>query len=221
MSLSSVLLPLVLLGAAVAQTSTAAPPQMAAPATNLNMVLSQVEQVAQTTNLDLARLRIEKWKTDSGVKQQMQANSESIQRNLSSALPGMVSQARANPESYAASFKLYRTLATLYDVFLPLSQASEMFAPKSEAQSLSGDLANLDQVRRALGDHLERMGMMHDAELARLRSQVRTQVVAGPKIPKRVVVDDDEPPRKPARKKKPAAKPPAATPPAGQESVPK
>jgi hypothetical protein len=45
-------------------------------------MLSQLEQASQATQLDLAKLRIEKWKVDSGSKRQTQGNVESVQRNL-------------------------------------------------------------------------------------------------------------------------------------------
>ena len=43
---------------------------------------------------------------------------ESIQRNLQSALPEMISQLSNSPENLAASFKLYRNLDALYYVEL-------------------------------------------------------------------------------------------------------
>ena len=58
----------------------------------LNRLLSQLEQASQAAQVDLAKLRIEKWKTDSGSKRQTQGNVESIQRNLQTALPEMIAE---------------------------------------------------------------------------------------------------------------------------------
>jgi hypothetical protein len=189
-------------------TRTAAPPPAAFPlGPNLSALLSQTQQAAQTAALDLARLRIEKWKTDSGTKRQMQQNSDSLQRNLTAALPGMLADARSNPESFTAAFKLYRNLEALYGVFLPLTQAAQMFAPNNEAQTLVADLEQLDSNRRSVANYLERLAAVRDSELLRLRNQLNV-LTATQARPKKIVVDDE--PKKP-RKKKPA-KPSAATP---------
>ena len=55
----------------------------------LNGMLSQLEQASQSAQLDLAKLRIDKWKVDSGSKRQTQSNVDSVQRNLQGALPEM------------------------------------------------------------------------------------------------------------------------------------
>src|ERR1035437_9636233 len=107
------ILPTFLSEAAVAQAgsttqSSASSPVSYSSASQLNQLLTQVEQTSQATQLDLAKMRIEKWKTDSNTKRQTQANVESIQRNLQTALPDLVGQLRSSPENMAFSFKLYR-----------------------------------------------------------------------------------------------------------------
>jgi hypothetical protein len=167
--------------------------------------LGQLEQAAQAANLDVAKLRIEKWKADSAVKKQAQENADSIQRNLSAALPGMVQQVRANPQSLAAAFKLYRNLNVLYEVLSNVAESAGAFGQKSEFQALASDAQNLDAVRRTFSDRLQTMAANHDAEVVRLRAQV-AQAQAAPVAPKRIIVDDESP-KKPARKKKAAPKP--------------
>ena len=79
--------------AATAQVATSPAPAASAPpvpyasVSQLNLLLSQLEQMAQATQLDLAKLRIDKWKTDSGTKRGTEADVESLQRNLQMALP--------------------------------------------------------------------------------------------------------------------------------------
>src|ERR1035438_1481355 len=58
-----------------------------ASVTQLNGLLAQLETAAKTTQADLAKLRIERWKTDSSTKKQMVGDVESVQRNLQNALP--------------------------------------------------------------------------------------------------------------------------------------
>src|SRR4051794_18458191 len=79
--------------------STSAPPPVSYSSVNqLNSVLSRVEEAAKITVADLGKLKIDKWKVDSGHRRQMQSDAQSIQRNLQSALPEIMNQLRASPE---------------------------------------------------------------------------------------------------------------------------
>jgi len=182
--------------------SAPSPPVSYSSITQLNQLLSQLEQTSQQTQLDLAKLRVEKWKTDSNNKRQMQANVESIERNLQSALPEMISQLRMSPENLTATFRVYRNLTALYDVFAAVAESAGAFGTKDEFQALENDLTMLERSRRAFADRMETLAGAKEAELARLRAAVQTgQGGTNSQQPKKVVVDDNEPPKKPARKK--------------------
>lgn len=195
------------------------PPVPYASVNELNGIVEQVKQTAQNMQADLDKTRIDRWKTDSSTKRQTQANVESIQRNLQSALPGMISQLSNSPEDLAASFKLYRNLDALYDVFGSVVESAGAFGSKDEFQSLSNDMTGLETARRSLGGRLQKLASAKEDELGRLRMQIKTLQAAPPPPPKKIVVDDTEPPKKPVAKKKPKpatappAKPPASTPP--------
>src|SRR5438034_654880 len=130
MNKKSILIPrclllMLLLAPAMAQNQSAAsPPVSYSSISQLNLLLSQLEQASQQTQLDLAKLRVEKWKTDSDNKRQMQANVESIERNLQSALPEMIGQSRMSPENLTATFRVYRNLTALYDVFAAVAESA-------------------------------------------------------------------------------------------------
>jgi DNA repair exonuclease SbcCD ATPase subunit len=174
----------------------------------LNGLLDQLKQTSQTLQVDLAKVRIDRWKTDSGTKKQVQSNVESIQRNLQSALPEMITQLNNSPEDLAASFKLYRNLDALYNVFGTVMGYAEGLGSKDEVQSLNNDMSGLESARRSFGERMQRLALSKEEELSRLRTQVRTlQAAVAAAPPKKVVVDDTEPPKKPAPKKKPATKP--------------
>jgi len=182
----------------------------------LNGMLSQLEQASQATQLDLAKLRIEKWKVDSESKRQTQGNVESVQRNLQAALPEMITELRASPENLAATFKLYRNLDALYNVFGSVAESTGAFGSKDEFQALENDLSAFEKARRAFADRMESLAGAKEAEVARFRVALQSaQASISAEPPKKVVVDDVAPPKKPA-KKKTAAKPattPGATPP--------
>jgi len=180
-----------------------------ASVSELNGIIGQLEQASEATQADLAKLRVEKWKTDSGTKKQTLGNVDSIRRNLQGALPEIVSQLRNSPEDLSASFKIYRNLDALYDVLGTVTESAGAFGSKDEFQSLSNDLTALERSRHSFATRMENLTVSKEAELTQLRSQVKTLQAAGPPPPpKKIVVDDNEP-KKPAPKKKTVPKPPA------------
>ena len=208
--------------AASAQTPTNDRPSPVAYASvsELNSILAQVRDAAQSIDGDLAKTRVDRWKADAATKRDAQANVESIRRNVQSALPEIITQLNNTPEDLAASFKLYRNLDALYDVFGPVAESAGAFGSKDEYQNLSNDLNALQSARHALGDRMQNLAAAKETELTRLRNQVRTlQAATPPEPPKKVVVDDTEPPKKPVKKKsaKPAAPAPA---PANPQNAP-
>ncbi len=207
-----VLAVLVLAISATAQTSYPPPPpgrgtapaaSAAAPATgaaNVNQLLAQIDQTTAAVNGSLSKLRIDKWKTDSQQKSQYQSNAESISRNISEALPGIAGAVRTTPASVGATFKLYRNISALYDVFAALTEAAGAFGPKEDYQALAQELQQVDSLRHALGDRVNELALSSDAEVARLRTQLQQAQAAIP--PKKIVVDNGDESPKTKKKKK-------------------
>lgn len=179
-----------------------------ASVTQLNGLLAQLETSSKNTQADLVKLRIEHWKADNAYKRQALGNVDSIQRNLQGALPEMIAQLRAAPEDLPATFKLYRNLDALYDVMGSVVEGAGAFGSKDDLQSLSNDLDGFEGTRKQLAQRMETISAAKEAEIVRLREDLKTAQAAVPAVPaKKIVVDDNEPPKKPAVKKKPAAKP--------------
>jgi hypothetical protein len=167
--------------------------------------LDRLQAAAWQGNLDIAHMRIEKWKADAASKQQAQANADSLQRNLTSALPGLIDSFRAAPQDLNAGFKLYRNLNALYDVFASFAESAGAFGPRSDYEALAQPLNVIDSVRHDLGDDLERLTSSTQSELTQLRTQVRSlQQASAAAPPKKVVVDDTEPEKKKTAHKKKA-----------------
>jgi hypothetical protein len=153
----------------------------------LNMMLSELEQGSQTTQADLSKMRIDKWKTDSNTKRQEQANMESI---------------RTSPENLNLTFKLYRNLDALYDVFSSLVESTGAFGSKDDFQSLGNDLNMFEKSRRSFADRMDSLSGAKEAELNQLRTQIHNlEAAAPPPAAKKVIVDDTETPKKPSKKK--------------------
>lgn len=194
---------------------SSAPPVPAAPVpyasvSELNLLLSDLQQASQATQGDLSRLRIEKWKTDANTKRGSAADVDSIQRNLQNALPELIDQLKGSPENLTATFKLYRNLDALYDVFGSVVESAGAFGSRDDFQALQNDIDALQRSRRAVADRMQTLSEGKESEIAHLRTQVQTLQAAqvAPEPPaKKVVVDDNAPPAKKTAKKKPVPKP--------------
>lgn len=191
-----------------------------ASVTQLNGLLSQIEDTSKNTQADLGRLRIEKWKASGSDKKEVLGYVESIQRNLQGALPEIIARLRNAPEDLPASFKLYRNLDALYDVLGRVADAAAAVGPKDDSQSLANDLSGFEGTRKQLGERIENLSSSKEQELTRLRTQLKTLQAAQVEAaapPKKIVVDDTEPPKKPAatKKKTTSKKPADGTKPAG------
>jgi len=120
-----------LAGLSLAQAPASAQAVSYTSITELNQLIANLQQASQAAQLDLARLRIDKWKADSGTKHQTQGDTESVNRNLQNALPGMLADLKNSPENLALTFKVYRNLDALYDVFSSLVESTGAFGGKS------------------------------------------------------------------------------------------
>ena len=208
-----------------------ATPVSYASVTELNGILGQLEATSKSTQEDLTKLRIERWKTDNSYKKQTLANIDSIQRNLEGALPQIIGQLRSAPESMPATFKLYRNLDALYDVLGSVVESAGAFGSKDDLQTLGNDLTGFEDTRKQMARRMENLSSAKEAEIVQLRADLKTAQAAIPTTPpKKTVVDDSESAKKPVVKKKPAPKPATGTtttttttpakPPAGQAQNP-
>ena len=190
----TLLLVVLLLSSAAAQTRAGASPSPAAtPDAELASLLQQINSTSQVATEDIQQLRIDKWKTDRSSKEQSEARAEALVRNMTHALPTIITEAQAAPASIAATFKLYRNVDALHDVLASLAESAGAFGKQEEFEALARHVTALDTIRRTLGDRLERMAAARDSELARLRSGSASASGPGAKGPRRIVVDDETP----------------------------
>lgn len=175
--------------------------------------LGRLQTVASQAAIQIGQLHIEKWRTSSAGRSAAQSNADSVQRNLTSALPGLIAAVRVAPEDVNAGFKLYRNLNALYDVFGTLTEATRVFGQKSDCEVLAQQLQVLSSTRRQLGEWLEQLTASTQIQLKQMRLQIKAQqeqlAAAAAAQPKQVVVAQTDPPKKAAPKKKSVAKKPA------------
>jgi len=213
------------------QAAPASAPVPYSSVSQVNLLLSTVEETSQPLQRDLAALRIEKWKTDGNTKRGSQADMASIQRNLQEALPAMVADLRSSPDSLPATFKLYRNLDALYDVLVSLAESAGAFGSRDEYQALQNDVSSIEGARRMFADRMDALANSKETELTGLRNELQKLRAAeeAPHPVQKVVVDDADPAAPPVKKKSahkarkpapttanpptPTSQPPASTPP--------
>ena len=116
----------------------------------MNTLLSQLEQPRRPrSSIWPSCVSISGRRTES--QEAATSNSESIQRNLQTALPTIISDLRNSPDSLTASFKLYRNLDALYDVFSSVAETTGAFGSKDEYQALGNDVSAIEERTPFLG----------------------------------------------------------------------
>jgi len=173
---------------------SATSPEMTSDLVAYAQMLSQLQQVSQQTAADLGRMKVDRWKADASVKQQCQTNANSLQRNLTAALPEMIQKTKAAPQELAPSFKLYRNLNAVYDVLSATAESAGAFGPKEKYDPLVNDAGAIEQLRRSLADRLDWLSGIKDGQLIQLRQQLVAAQQAKPKV--------EAPATTPATKKK-------------------
>ena len=185
-------------------------------------LLTKIEQATQALNADIGKLRIDKWKVDSGARQQATENAASIQRNITAALPELINGVRNSPQSLATNFKLYRNLNALYDAIAGLGESVGAFGRRDEYDVIAKHVAALDNARRSYADFVQQMSASADSRIAADQEAfARAAAAAAQAPPKKIVVDDDDQPPPPTKKKKTTTKKAPATSTSNSTSTPK
>jgi len=170
---------------AVAQSS----PPPAPPAAFSGAVRPALSQVAQTLN----GIDVHRWKAPNSVRDAVDEDVASIQRDLSGTLAGLLQQSDAAPGSVPAAFAVYRNVDALYDTLLRVVETAELAAPDPDATSLQTALKSLEDARANLGDAILSGSETQQAELNRLRAAIQAAAAAQRAAPVRVrttVIDD-------------------------------
>lgn len=195
--------------------ATQGPPNAQQVKPDLNLILEQLQKAVIATNGDLGKLRIEKWKTDGDQKAQLQKMADSLQRNITHAMPGLIADVQNSRGSMSSTFKLYHNLTIVYEYLTSLTDAAGVLGKREEYEPLANDAAALDSSRQNLSNYIEQAA-------SALESRKRTpppppeepvpppvvgnghnRVVVLPNGVRRIIVDDapSGKPAKPVKKK--------------------
>jgi hypothetical protein len=136
------------------------------PSETLRPALEVVRQAIAGTNVD-------RWRGSSAVRDEAEANLQSIQRDVQTTLPTLLAAADAAPNSAAKTLPAYRNVEALYDVLLRLEAAGQLAAPREQASALQQAVNQLNDGRRALGDQLQQDAEGQEGQVVRLQAALK------------------------------------------------
>jgi hypothetical protein len=155
----------------------------------LNAIVLQVQQATSSASINIGKLRIEKWKTDSGQKQQLQQIADSLQKNIANAMPGLINDVSGSKGSALTSFKLYHNLNVLYEFLSGLADAAGSLGKREEYEPLATDAAAIDTARQNLSTYIEQtVGKLESANRALAGTNPAQSHQPGTVVPGRKVV---------------------------------
>jgi hypothetical protein len=214
-SLPAVVILLLLTPFAIAQNSQAAPSQpqttAAQPQTlppGLEPILARIQKAAEASKADLTGLHIEKWKIDRQQKAELTKIADSLQRNLTSAVPDLIKDVRSSNGSVSTTFKLYHNLNVVYEYMNYLADSASVLSKDDDSYPLSREAGTLDTARQDLSNFVEQAATnLEDKLRLALAPRPAPQELA----PKKVVVDDSTS-KKSATSRKKKTSPPSPQP---------
>ena len=200
LALLSLLLSLLLAGGRLAQAADMPAPF---PEANLRPALANVQTA-------LATINIAHWKVSGDIRANSQQDLASMQRDLTTTLPALMSQAEAaaanGPAALSPTFAVFRNIDALYDVLLRVTETAALTGSSTDANVLEAARADLEDGRGKLGAWLLQAIGAQDAQVVHPVPAAAHAAAAAPSVPNKIVVEDGPEVPKP-RKKKAAATP--------------
>ena len=195
-------------GAPAAAAQAAAPAAGTAPApAPAGFAMANLRPALANVQTAIGNLNIGHWKASAATRSATQQDVASMQRDLTTTLPGLFTQAEASgPAVLSPSFAVFRNLDALYDVLLRVTETAALAGSEADAANLEDARAGLEDGRGKLGAWLLQSIGAQDAQIARLQTSATHPAAAAP-APTKIVVDDG-----PADTPKPHKKKPAPTP---------
>lgn len=141
------------------------------PSTLLQPALDSVAKAGSAVDLN-------RWKGPGGMRADVDANLASLQKDLESTLPPLLTAADAAPASASAALPVLLNLDALYSVLLRVTIASRTGAPRDQNESLEKSATLLDSARRDLGQAILASTIAQEKRTAELQATVQQQAAA-------------------------------------------
>jgi hypothetical protein len=187
------------------------------PAASATLPSSVLRPALASLQQALSIARPEKWKAAPAITAESASDIASIQRDLASTLPPLLTAADDSPASVSQLLPTYRNVEALYDVLVRVTQTSVLAAPPQQSAAFQQATQSLQQARRDFGDLLDSAAQAQDRRFHDVQARLSSLQSAPPPPPAPVC-----PPPPPVKKAKPRAKTTAkpAPPPAAPTTSP-
>lgn len=153
------------------QQAASAAPATQAPSSLVRPALDSVARAGSAVDLN-------RWKGPNATREGVDANLASIQKDLETTLPPLLTAADAAPNAASASLPVLLNLDALYSVLLRVSVAAHTGAPRDEAAAIDQATTLLDSARRDLGDAVLRSAKAAEQQVTELQTTVHQQEAA-------------------------------------------
>lgn len=192
------------LGLALCCTALCCPAQQQADAPPSQKPSSLLRPALESVGRAGSAVDLNHWKGSNAVRDEVDSNLASMQKDLETTLPPLLTAADASPDSAAASLPVLLNLDALYSVLLRITIASRSGAPRDESTALEQSARLLDSARIDLGTAILAAAKAQEKQNAELQAAVqqRTATPAPVVQPAASATTAAKP-----RKKKAAAKP--------------
>ena len=97
------------------------------------MLLNALQPLLAQVNQSVSAIDVHRWKAPNDVRDTTASDVQSIQRDLTSTLPDLLSQAQASTGAVAPAFAVFRNIDALYDVLLRITETATLAGSQSEA----------------------------------------------------------------------------------------
>lgn len=141
-------------------------------------VSGMVQPNINTLSQMMGQLRIDKWKLSNESREQMNSYIASINKDLNTTLPNLLSE---TDQSHGAADKVLavsRNVDALYDVLLRVAATGEVASPGQQAQVLEQQVIALRDTRQALDDRIQKGVQAQVRTIANLQQQLATAKAA-------------------------------------------
>ncbi len=139
-----------------------------APSSLLQPALASVASAGSSVDLN-------RWKGSSTVRNEVDANLLSMQKDLQTTLPPLLTAADTAPASVTASLPVLLNLDALYSVLLRVTIAAHGAAPRDQSTALEQAATLLDSARRDLGDAVLNAAKAQEKRVAELQATLQQQ----------------------------------------------
>ena len=172
-------------------------------------IAAQFEPSLDLLQTTLTMVRLEKWKSSSGMRDATDANLNSIRRDVQMTLPSLMGTADALHGTVSAMLPVSRNVNALYDVLLRVTEQAKISAPAPQAAALEQAAKSLDTSRRAFDERILAAASAQEQKVKALQEALNARpapVVASTPAPAATYHPTVRTSR-PKRKAKPALKP--------------